>query len=380
MIWEQRRINLRVLYCSENYCPHDHRFLSALSESEGDEIFWFRLERGDRLEEERTVPEDIHIVDWERGSGARNWFDYLRLQKAFSGIIERVKPDLIHAGPVQRVVLLPAMNDFHPLVTMSWGFDMLQDAGRNILWDRITQYVLRKSDWLIADCQTVKKKAAGYGFSPHAVTVFPWGVDLNLFSPRARSKARKAIGFNGKLLIIHTRSWEPRYGVDIALNGFKKALASNPAMHMLMLGGGSQSAYVHRFVEENGLSDHVDFVGYLSNEKLAQYYRAGDIYLSASHVDGSSVALLEAMGCGCVPVVSDIPSNLEWVRNDVTGWSFKDGSAEKLAEKLVKAGHTDLKNLRTAVREKIEKDGDWEKGKKKLLKTYQKAHLMDSHD
>jgi glycosyltransferase involved in cell wall biosynthesis len=361
---------LRILYCSENYCPHDHRFLSALAESAQHEIHWFRLEGGDRIQEERALPDKVICVQWPGMRKEQSWLDYPRLKNDFASVLDQIKPDVVHAGPVQRVALLAALNDFHPLVTMSWGYDMLQDAEQNLFWRLATRYVLRNSDWLIADCHTVKDKAAAFGYDSENVTIFPWGVDLRLFSPQSQADVRKAIGLTDQFLVIHTRSWEERYGVDIALRGFLEAVRTHPKMHMLMLGGGSQSQEVHRFVEENGLQDHVYFIGYLSNEKLAQYYQAGDVYLSASHVDGSSVALLEAMACGCVPIVSDIPSNLEWVQDEKTGWSFRDGSADHLANVLRKAYQTDLKDMRAAVRQKTEKDADWEIGKQRLLRTY----------
>jgi len=318
----------------------------------------------------------IHVVKWSGTGKKHSWIAYPGIRKEFARIIAAVQPDLIHAGPVQRVALLAALNDFHPLVTMSWGFDMLQDADRNPFWRMVTRFVLQKSDWLIADCHTVKKKASAFGFDTRQSTVFPWGVDLDLFSPSARKEARKQIGFENEFLIIHTRSWEPRYGVDIALQGFRKALDKNPAMHILMLGGGSQQDMIHRYVNTHHLADHVHFIGYMPNQKLAQYYRAGDIYLSASHVDGSSVALLEAMACGCVPIVSNIPSNLEWVKENETGWSFHDGSGKDLSETLLEIYQMDLKDIRRKARKKIEREADWDQGKKQLMQAYQNAIMQ----
>ena len=54
-------------------------------------------------------------------------------------------------------------------------------------------------------------------------------------------------------------------------------------------------------------------------------YRAADLYLSASHSDGSSVSLMEALGCGLPVLVSDIPGNREWVTDGEQGWLFPDG-------------------------------------------------------
>ncbi len=313
-------------------------------------------------------------INWRKSNDLPGWLDYWDLRNRFRNIIDQYKPDLIHAGPIQRVGLIPALSNAHPLLNMSWGFDMLQDAGRNNFWRWVTEFVLRRSDWLVADCQTVKKKFLSFGFSEDRITVFPWGVDLETFNPSQSDLMRRQVGYEEDLLIIHTRSWEPRYGVDIALKGFYLAYQQCKNLRMFMLGGGSQEMFVKGFVREKGLEDRVLFCGYKKNQSLADYYRAGDIYLSASHIDGSSVALLEAMACGCPALVSDIPSNLEWVEDDQQGWVFPDGNAEGLAEKIIQiAGSPDkIATHRKQARKKAEKDADWKRNFQKLLEAYKK--------
>ncbi len=261
---------------------------------------------------------------------------------------------------------------------MSWGFDMLEDAHRNVFWKKTTQFVLRKSDWMLADCQTVKQTAIGFGFPSSQITVFPWGVDLNLFSPDRRRKMREEIGFENGFLVIHTRSWEPRYGVDITLRGFQIAANLLPNLHMIMLGGGSQARQVRDFVDSHGLSNQIHFHGYQKNEKLSAYYQAADVYLSASHVDGSSVALLESMACGCPALVSDIPSNLEWITDGVEGLTFRDGDADDLAKKIVMAAgmQRKLDGFGKAARLKTERFANWDNNVDKLLDTYQIVNDM----
>ena len=147
----------------------------------------------------------------------------------------KIQPDIVHAGPIQRVALLPALIDFHPLLSMSWGFDMLQDAYRDFIWQAATRYVLKRSDWFVADCLTVRRKAEGYGFSPEKMTIFPWGVDLDVFQPLDRGFMRRQVGYEEDLLIVHTRSWEPRYGCGYCLAGFLAGIparAAYPYVHV----------------------------------------------------------------------------------------------------------------------------------------------------
>lgn len=365
--------DLKILYCSENYSPHDFRFLDALNYSEH-VIFWIRLEESGRVQEKRPLPKNIHPVKWRSSDRPTTWNDYYGLQRQFHKAVSHIKPDVIHAGPIQRVAILPVLSAQKPLISMSWGFDILEDANRNLFWKKITHHVLKNTDWLLTDCQTVKSRAVSYGASKECITVFPWGVDLDLFKPIKSKKAlRDAAGFDGEVVFIHTRSWESRYGFDVALKGFALAARETKNIHLMMLGGGSQEAWIKDFVNENMLHDQIQFIGYQQNETLADYYRMGDVYLSASHIDGSSVALLESMACGCPALVSDISSNKEWVTNEIQGWVFKDGDANDLAQKIIHIAQS--KEARVEVgrkaREKAEKDADWQKHISTLLSVYE---------
>jgi glycosyltransferase involved in cell wall biosynthesis len=366
-----KEVQLRILYCSENYSPHDHRFLTAMVGS-GHEIFWLRLEEGGRVQENRQLSDSVHQVNWRNDHKPISWPYTDELITQFKATIDRIKPDLVHAGPVQSVAYLPAQIGFHPLLTMSWGFDLLEDARRNKDWEDRTSYVLNQSDWFTSDCQTTKNIAVNYGMPESRTTVFPWGVDLNLFNPEQRGFMRHEVGYEKDLVIVHTRSWEPRYGVDIALQGFWQALQTEPNLRLLMMGGGSQEGLVRQFVADKDLSDHVHFCGYLQNETFSKYYQAADVYLSASHIDGSSVALMESMACGCPALVSDIPANLEWITDGEQGWVFKDNDPDNLAEKIINISRTRKENhfCGEKARKKAEANADWSKNFTKLLNTY----------
>jgi len=359
---------LRILYCSQDYSPHDYRFLSALSKS-GHSIYWLRLEDRGRNLELRDLPDAVHPVLWRNGKGKVHWWQYPDLVRKFNRVLDEVKPDLVHAGPIQPVSIIPAMAGFHPLVSMSWGFDMLQDAERNNLWKWATGYVLKRTDHFFCDCHTVKKKAMAWGFPEDRITVFPWGVDLDTFSPSEKKKVGK------ELILLSTRSWEPRYGMDVALKGFAQAIQENPQLHLILLSGGSQAEWITSFIRAHQLEKNVELRGQINNATLAEVYHSAHIYLSASHIDGSSVALMEALACGTPALVSDIPSNLEWVTDGVEGWVFRDGDDADLARKILHiAAHPDLRTAAAVnAREKAERNANWEKNFSILLDGYVQA-------
>ena len=98
--------------------------------------------------------------------------EYPLIKDEFARAVERIKPDLIHAGPIQRVAYLAALIGFHPLLTMSWGFDLLEDAKRDERWAEITRFVLERSDWFTSDCRTTRDLAVFYGMVRSALPFF----------------------------------------------------------------------------------------------------------------------------------------------------------------------------------------------------------------
>jgi glycosyltransferase involved in cell wall biosynthesis len=100
-----------------------------------------------------------------------------------------------------------------------------------------------------------------------------------------------------------------------------------------------------------------------------------DIYISPSHVDGSSVSLMEALACGLPCLVSDIPGNKEWINEGVNGWLFHDGDANDLAQKIWQAikNRKFFKKMGEAAHKTTEHRANWSKNFGKLLETYDKA-------
>jgi len=366
---------MRVLYFTRDYTPHDHRFLSALAKTKH-EVYFLRLERRGHQQEDRIVPQEVEQVIWRGGQRPAKRSDGLALLRDLRRVIRKVQPDVIHAGPIQTCALLSALSGFRPLVSMSWGSDMLKDTDRGWAWRWATKYALKHTDVLVGDCRAVQEKATTFGFPKDRVVLFPWGVDLEQFKPSKNSAYRERRGWEDNFVILSLRSWAPIYGVDNVVRAFARAVQVKPALRLLLLGNGPQAGLIHSIVRRHELEDKVLFGGQVSNKDLAGMYHAADLYLSASHSDGSSVSLMEALGCGLPVLVSDIPGNKEWITEGQEGWLFPDGDETALAEGMLRAydAGEKLKEMRIAARKLAEERADWDKNFAKLLEAYEMAH------
>ena len=368
---------MRVLYFTRDYTPHDHRFLSALAKTDH-KIFFLRLERRGHQQEDRPLPPEVEQIVWRGGQKPARRKDGLALLADLKRVIRQVRPDVIHAGPIQTCALLAALSGFRPVVSMSWGSDLLKDADRSWAWRWATRHALKHSAVLVGDCRAVQEKAAQFGFPAEQVVLFPWGVDLQQFSPGKAEDVRQRRNWQKNIVVLSLRSWEPLYGVDNVVRAFARAAQVEPALRLLLLGNGSQAQIIRRTVMQYELQERVDYGGQVSNKDLAQIYHAADLYVSASHSDGSSVSLMEALGCGLPVLVSDIPGNREWITDGQEGWLFPDGDEEALAEGMLRAARQPevLKNMRIASRRLAEERADWDKNFQKLLEAYEMARKL----
>ena len=346
---------------------HDRRFLQAIRD-QGHEATYLRL-GGESMN--GALPNGTRELEAKHGV----WPLVAPAQGiAIRNAVRSVKPDVIHAGPVQRSSFLAALQGLGPLVTMSWGSDILMDA-RTGAGRVAAEYTLARARVLLCDCEAVRERAIQLGMDPHQIVTFPWGVDLEHFSPRSSGELRQQLGWNENLMLISTRAWSRLYGLEILIRGFIEAARSEPRLRLLLLNAGPLARSIEAEIVDAKVSDRVHLAGLIDQDRLPDYYRSADLYLSASRSDGSSVSLLEAMACGMPAIVSDIPGNREWVEPGRNGWLFEDGNATALAGRILEAASSgsERSSYSQAARIIAKERANWSENALKLTEAYELA-------
>ena len=359
---------MRVLYFTEKDSPHDRRFLSALAGT-AHQIFALR-----QVDCQPMTPEGITELAWpDRRPDWSNWCSWEDGKKQFNRLIKEIKPDLVHAGPIQGPALLAALAGFRPLITMSWGSDLLLRAKRSPWMRWATQLTFDRTMVFLGDCQTVAAEAARYGFPKNRMVLFPWGVDLDHFSPEKGRQAglelKTSLGWENKFVVLCNRTWAPVYGVDVLAEGFVQAVQENRNLQLLLVGDGPEAEKIKAIL--NPVDDQVYYTGGVGQEELPGLYAAADLFISPSHSDGSSVSLMEALACGKPVLVSDIPSNREWVKPGEVGDLFWDGDAGSLARGLLSlASEPNLMSFGLRARLLAEERANWNHNFQELIRAY----------
>jgi glycosyltransferase involved in cell wall biosynthesis len=114
-------------------------------------------------------------------------------------------------------------------------------------------------------------------------------------------------------------------------------LKEEPETKFLIAGDGPEKETLEREVKNLNINSSVRFLGRVPHEQMPNLLSQADIYVSTSLYDGTSVSLLEAMGSGAFPVVTDIPSNREWIVDGKNGFLVPIDEAGILASRILDA-------------------------------------------
>jgi glycosyltransferase involved in cell wall biosynthesis len=380
---------MRILYFSRDYTTHDHRFLSALAGTKH-EVAFLQLERRGHVLEDRPLPPRIQLIPWAGGQSPVKLSDGPRLVFDLRNVIRNFNPDLIQAGPIQRCAFLTALCGFKPLVTVSWGYDLLHDIHKGRTWELATRYTLKRSAAMVGDCLTIRNLAIQYGMDSERIVTFPWGTNIQKYSPGAETiqpSLRERLGWDtNTFVLLSTRSWAPIYGVDDLAKAFVKAARLHPELRLFMLGNGPLAPSIRRIFQQGGVMDLVHFPGQVTQVKLPDFYRAADLYISTSHSDGTSISLLEALASGTPVLLSDIPGNKEWVSSSFqeeegkpsqakAGWLFQDGNVDSLTKGILHAlkNRENLHAMSYEARQLAENRGNWKNNFQGIFEAYEIA-------
>ena len=126
--------------------------------------------------------------------------------------------------------------------------------------------------------------------------IVPNIVDLERF----RFRTREPLGPR----IVSTRNFEPIYNVPCTLRAFRIVQDRHPGARLVLVGGGSQEAWLRRMVDDLSLC-HVTFAGRVPPDAIWRHYAEADIYLQTPDIDNMPSSILEAFASGCAVVSTD---------------------------------------------------------------------------
>jgi glycosyltransferase involved in cell wall biosynthesis len=111
----------------------------------------------------------------------------------------------------------------------------------------------------------------------------------------------------------------------------------------------------------------IRLIGKVQNEELQYWYNSADFIISSSHYEGSGVAVCEAMSCGCIPVLTNIPSFRTMTDGGKIGVLYGAGSVEALFSALQQSIRLNHEDEKKKVLERFKTEYSFEANARKIM-------------
>jgi glycosyltransferase involved in cell wall biosynthesis len=158
----------------------------------------------------------------------------------------------------------------------------------------------------------------------------------NWFQRQDRAAARARTGMHGDPILLWVGRLDQNKDPLTVLAGFERALewAPNARLYMMYSDGQLLPQVRARIAQSPALPAAVELLGSRPYREMEAYYNSADYFVLGSHYEGSGYALAEALACGVVPIVTDVPSFRTITDNGTIGALWSVGDADALARAL----------------------------------------------
>ena len=219
-----------------------------------------------------------------------------------------------------------------PLLFTSHGGDLFGLQG--IIMNSIKRWVILKSDSLTVVSRSMSEEVKRLGADHKRVHVIPMGVDLKKrFVPAKSRRNKNYLLFVGRLV--------KKKGLQYLIHALPLILERHPQVYLQITGDGPEKINLKRMCENLGISAHVRFLGAVKNELLPALYQTSDVVVFPSVIlddgdqEGFGLVLVEALGCECAAIVTDLPAMQDIITDGETGLVVPQKNIRKLAEKVI---------------------------------------------
>ena len=186
----------------------------------------------------------------------------------------------------------------------------------------------------------VYSKAGKDFFSPwftrSRITIIPAAVDTSVFYP----SNKKVFLPGGVLRILMNARYLPYKNHQALLHAVAQLKSEGYQVSITLIGrldAGQKSNIddIKSAISSLSLSDIVSFREPVSQDSLREIYHNHDVLVLPSYNEAIGMVVPEAMACGLPTVTSDTVGANQYVKECVTGYIVKTGSASSLHDKLI---------------------------------------------
>lgn len=302
----------------------------------------------------KTIELDFHLKLSSR----------LKTVAKIKNLIQEYAPSIIHIHQMNSYAyysLIAARKSSVPKILTAWGSDILLSPKKNCLLKKMVQFNLRHADFFTSDSEFMAEEMRS--LLPKRkldILIANFGIEII---------EKDLLKEN---IIYSNRLHKKLYQIESVINAFKLFLENSidKTWKLVIAATGEETDNLKSLVEQLNLTENVEFAGWVNNEKNIEYYSKAKLFVSIPESDATSISLLEAMAYGCIPVLSDLPANREWIDDGKNG-IIVNSPSENIFDRALKLNFSEVASYNKKI---IIEKGTKVANKKKFIQLYD--HLL----
>ena len=280
------------------------------------------------------------------GPVARLWSWPRTLHRA----VALLQPDVVHVNGLKFPLQTRLLRRTLPAAAL-----VVQDHKDGFHTDRVRQAVhragLRVADGFMFAASALVEPWRAAGLIEPYQPVYEVMESSTTLRPLPRATARNVSGVRGDPALLWVGRLNENKDPITVIEGFGRALPALPNARLTMVYHSDELLPLVKACLKAApeLASRVHLVGHVPWDAIAAFYSAADLFVLGSHREGSGYALIEALACGAIPVVTDIPTFRVITAGGSLGALWPPGDGRGLATALTHLWQRDVESLRAAV-------------------------------
>ena len=343
--------------------------LDELLRSHGHEVIHFAMQ-DEQNQYSPTSEFFVSNVDFNNVNGAtnkikavKNMFYSKEAYQKMKALLAKEHPDIVHIGLIHKQITysildaikefnIPVVQSVHDLIFVCPNYMMLINgrncekcvagsklnciknkcikgsAVKSVLSYMENRYIghrhyYDKIDLFIAECEFYKDILIKDHFTKSKI------INLPNFLPPSKKIVQNTDA--GEYFLYFGR-FSKEKGILTLIEAYKKSYVSTP---FVLVGGGPEDENIRKYVQENGLSEKVKFLGYVYGDKMVSILNnAKAVIVPSEWYENCPYSVMEAMARSRIVIASRIAGLPELIEENKTGFLFTPRNADELADKL----------------------------------------------
>ena len=265
------------------------------------------------------------------------------------------------------IVMTPHGRDIQKVPELGYGLRLKKR------WDAIIKRNLLQAEAIIAISDAIKKELC---FVPDdKIYVIPNGIDRKQFSARQNHFLHDLLSINLDTKIVlsvglnrKVKGYE--YGIR-AFDALNKMTVRSDMVYVII---GKDTHILEPLVHKLSLEKKVFLLPQHDRETIVKCYQSAWCFFSPSIIEGLSLVSIEAMAAGLPLLVTDVPGNMDIVRDNQCGLIVRTKDPVSMAQgiKTLVSDHNLYNSLSEKALERVQLY-DWQKIAKRYLEIYRIA-------